>query len=686
MRIQFCGNRRLFAFVYVLCMLPQTVLPAASTLTARQLYEQGQQAQRAGDWFSAVEAYQEAVQLNSVYGDAWYALAECSYALGEYSLALSYLDTAARFALDRTDILNLTGFCYLGLNDTVAADTIFRQVLATYPNNVEARFGLAQLDILAGRLTGAQNMYLDALKRQQSNRNALLSVALVAQELGKTADAQAYIDQALRYHGSDAEVQYVAAWIAFLNGNFKETESHVRTSVNLNPALDKSYELLATVLYQQEQWQDAVDVCDYRLTQNRNNATAWYLKGRALQQMGQIEEAYRIFEAGLAVVPQDEIMRTTLELLVLEYFDIEDIRRSKWAEYHIERAVNHEKLYESAQAEFEYKNALRLDPLNVKARTGYAAMLDSKGQQELYLEQLTFISSIEPVSVRVADTIEAYKSLLSDTLAVRWNVEPFYVDKTRWHIGLFSTGNDIQLLHADAGAVTVQAVASQLSGSAIVDAQMFPESVSYAEAFRIARSAGQDYFILMEFEENDRELLLSTAVYSGRTGSEVTSFRFYRTGNDRYTGALRRFCSSIVQMLPVKGRVIARNADTVLVDLGTSDGIVVGTELDVIKSGVLSTPDMEIGIVYSAKDVLGKITITEVSETVSQGKYDRNGFYDRMNLNDEVVPVPVTDTDGTVAETDTAATQVSIVPSAEDISGTEYPVLSRMLQELYLIQ
>ena len=193
-------------------------------------------------------------------------------------------------------------------------------------------------------------------------------------------------------------------------------------------------------------------------------------------------------------------------------------------------------------------------------------------------------------------------------------------------------------------------------------------------------------FVGMEFEENDRELLLSAAVYSGRTGSEVTSFRFYRTGNDRYTGALRRFCSSIVQMLPVKGRVIARNADTVLVDLGTSDGIVVGTELDVIKSGVLSTPDMEIGIVYSAKDVLGKITITEVSETVSQGKYDRNGFYDRMNLNDEVVPVPVTDTDGTVAETDTAATQVSIVPSAEDISGTEYPVLSRMLQELYLIQ
>ena len=41
-----------------------------------------------------------------------------------------------------------------------------------------------------------------------------------------------------------------------------------------------------------------------------------------------------------------------------------------------------------------------------------ANMLDRKGQQELYLEQLNFISSIQPVSVKVADTIEAYKSLL----------------------------------------------------------------------------------------------------------------------------------------------------------------------------------------------------------------------------------------------------------------------------------
>lgn len=651
---------------------------SASTLTAPQFYEKGQQAQLNGDWYTAVEYYHEAVRLNPVYGDAWFALAESTYALGEYSLALTYLDTADQYAKEHIDILNLRGFCYLGLGQIDEAAKTFNQVLNSYPNNVESRFGLAQLDILAGRLSGAENLYLEALKRQQSNRNALLSVALVSQELGKTKDAQKYIEQALRYHSNDAEVQYVAAWIAFLNNDYTKTERHIRTSINLNPNLDKSYELLGSLLFKQKRYQEAIDICDYRISRDRNLATAWYLKAIALIEQNLYQEAYTVFESGLAAVPQDEVMRTALEILVIDQFDIEDPRREKWAKFHINKAKEHEKLYEASQAEFEYKNALRLDPLNTEARTAYADMLDRKGQQELYLEQLTFISNLEPVSVKVQDTIEAYKSLLSDTLAVRWNIDPFYVDKTQWNIGLYSYGSDTQLLHAKAGLVTVKAIENQFSGINTINAKAHDSSVTYSEAFRLARNSGQDYFVLVEMEENDRELLIQATIYSGRNGTEAGVLRFYRTGNDRYAGALRRVCNSISSMLPVKGLVLNRNADDVLVNLGTIDGLAVDSKLAVVKAGQLRTPDQGVGIEYDEKDVLGTITITEVSESLAQGRFSRKGFFDRMNINDEVVILPV--------QEGTESGPASLIPSAEEITGTEYPVLSRMLQELYLIQ
>ncbi len=688
-----------------LCLFLSQPGIAAQSPSPRHWYQQGQEAQAAADWYGAVECYQEAVRANAAYGDAWYGLAECSYALGEYSLALSYLDTAAKYAKDRTEILNLIGFCHLGLGDTQKAESLFNQVLASYPNNIEARFGLAQLDILSGRLTGAETRYIDALKRQQSNRNALLAVALVSQEMGKDHEARRYIQQALRYHSKDEEVQYIAGWISFLNQDYSDTEYRVRTAVGLNPDYDKAYELLATVLYQQGRYQEAVDICDFRIGRNREAVTAWYLKGCSLKMMGRMEDAYSVLEQGLGVAPQDEMMRSSLEQIVLDTFSVEDSRRNKWARHHLARAREYEKQYEAPQAEFEYKLALRLDPLDTDARTSYAAMLDRKGQQELYLEQLNFISSIKPVSVRVADTIEAYKSLLSDNLASRWGVEPFYLDKKRWTVGLYPYGTPPQLLHADASVVTVRAIESYFQGTATVEAQAHERAVSYSEAFRHARSAAQDYFILLEFQETERELLLKATVFSGRNGTEVDSLNIYRTGNDRFAGALRRLCNSVSQMMPTRGLVIDRTADDVLVDLGTTDGMASGTQLTVVKAGQLRTPDNALGLEYSQSDILGTITLTEVSESVSQGRYQRAGFYDRMNIRDEVIVVAqsadVTEAagaeqsasakgqDGTAAAAAEGGAQVvqrRITPSADEVSGTEYPVLSRMLQDIYLIQ
>ena len=329
-----------------LCLFLSQPGIAAQSPSPRHWYQQGQEAQAAADWYGAVECYQEAVRANAAYGDAWYGLAECSYALGEYSLALSYLDTAAKYAKDRTEILNLTGFCHLGLGDTQKAESLFNQVLASYPNNIEARFGLAQLDILSGRLTGAETRYIDALKRQQSNRNALLAVALVSQEMGKDHEARRYIQQALRYHSKDEEVQYIAGWISFLNQDYSDTEYRVRTAVGLNPDYDKAYELLATVLYQQGRYQEAVDICDFRIGRNREAVTAWYLKGCSLKMMGRMEDAYSVLEQGLGVAPQDEMMRSSLEQIVLDTFSVEDSRRNKWARHHLARAREYEKQYE----------------------------------------------------------------------------------------------------------------------------------------------------------------------------------------------------------------------------------------------------------------------------------------------------------------------------------------------------
>ena len=69
----------------------------AEDKTAVQLFDAGVEAQANENWYIASQSYMEAIQLNPVYGDAWFHLAQCSYQLGEFDLAYHYLESAEKY-------------------------------------------------------------------------------------------------------------------------------------------------------------------------------------------------------------------------------------------------------------------------------------------------------------------------------------------------------------------------------------------------------------------------------------------------------------------------------------------------------------------------------------------------------------------------------------------------------------
>ena len=65
--------------------------------TALELFESAKDHQNRKQWFEAVDLYREALNINPNYADAWYNLALCSYALGNYELTVEYADKAAKY-------------------------------------------------------------------------------------------------------------------------------------------------------------------------------------------------------------------------------------------------------------------------------------------------------------------------------------------------------------------------------------------------------------------------------------------------------------------------------------------------------------------------------------------------------------------------------------------------------------
>ena len=634
--------------------------------TAQDSFNSGVKKQNREDYYGASEDFHQALQQNPYYGDAWFRLAEVTYAVGDYSLALTYLDSAEKYAKNRTEILNLRGMTYISLGMLDEAKAVFEGIIKTSPNDIDARFGLAEIELFGGSFSGAESLYLDALKRQTNNRKALLSLALLSAERGNYASCENYINQALKYHSGDSEVHYLAAYLESRRGNYDGAERRARAAVQIKPDFTQAYVLLSGILFAQKRYDDVIDTCEYLISRNRKTAEAWYLKGLSQLRKGNSEGAITTWTNALQENPQDEIMRSALELLVMRTLNLEDPRRNQWAEYHVKKARDYRKTFMGEESRYEYQRALKIAPYNAAVYSEFADLISKSGLNELYVNKMKFIKTLsgQNTSKRqqtiIDDTIEGYEALLKYSLASEWGVDPFYLDKIRWHVGLFYTSSNSHMIHPGEEEIAAGMAADIFSGVATTSVDVQDGAVSgYGEAYRLARQKKLDYFALLTVDETDREISMDIALYSGRTGTETARFSYFRTGNDRFASILRAFRRDLLNMLPVRGKIIERSVNDLLIDLGFVEGMKEGAVLEVVKAGKIQTEDAGPGVKFDKSDLLGKITVTRVGEEISLGTLEQNGFYDRVNVGDEVlvksIPGGKKGEDGQISDTVPAA-------------------------------
>ncbi len=649
--------------------------------TASLLFSKGLSAESAENWYEASQFYMEAIQKNPVYSDAWFHLAFCSYQLGEFDLVLTQLDEAEKYSRDSNAILNLKGMTYIAMGKFQDARALFQKILQITPNDVDARFGLAELDLFDGKITGAEKQYNEALKRQAENRKALLSMALVSARLGKIENANRCINQALQLYSDESEVHFLAAIIDSMQGEIKKAEKHCRIAVEVDGNNVKAYELLAKLRYAQNEFDDVIDFCDFIIGRDRNNSIAWYLKGIALLSQKKTSETISIWSTGLEINPQDEIMRSALEILVGRVVSLEDPRRKKWAEFHVMNAREYSRRYDSLGITYEYQRALKLDPSDSEARMNFAGMLELNGLHENYLDQLLFVQQNreegENVSIakktEMSDVIEAYENLLQDSLSKKWNIQPFFLDKTRWNLGLYYLPSTVDQIHVENNRIAAEFASDMFASpiTAAVSTDVAPVK-GFGEAFQKARTSGRDYFIILSVDEGVRDITLEYTMYSARTGSKVREDSLYSTGNNKYSAVFRRFRTDILGCLPIRANILNRDGRILLCDIGRSENVIEGAVFDIVRKNSIETASSGSGVVYRDSDILGTLTITLAGEEVSEGTLEYRGFYDRINTGDELVLISMPESEESTAAQNIGVQEENRIPGvpAADANGT----------------
>ncbi|MDR2518558.1 MAG: tetratricopeptide repeat protein [Spirochaetaceae bacterium] len=608
--------------------------------SAASYYDQGRLFIREEDWYAAAESLLECLRLNPAHAEGSASLAECYYALGEFDQALAWTRKARSLARGNLALANLEAFSLIALGRLTEAASVITGVLASEPYNKEALFAAAELDIARGRHGDAVTRYRDAARRYPDDRRLLVSLALVLGSLGEADSARSYIERAIARHPQDYRVYYYAAYLDAKAGRLDTAVKHAESALFFRPGYAPAFSLLASLRYRTGAFEEALGLADKAIGLNRHDISAWYLKGMALIGMGRKADALAVLSTAASIDPHDEFVRAALEDVLFTETNLEDSRRSRWARWHFERGRDYHRRNLIEQSLFEYRRGLRLNPY-APDRREYAELLRIQGYPARYLEELRFMQALGLGDRDTGDALEAYDALLDEALYRRWGVNTAEAAKPHWNIAVFSLASQSSFYHADAGAAASRYIKDILVHERNINPMDTALSQpSFSHAFRQAREAGADYFLIISVSENERDLLVKGELFVGRTGTLAASFSAYRTGTDRLRNAARGIADRLNGSMPFRGELLQYKQGQGLIDKGRADGVENGAAYHVVKRGQALILHEGIGLAYSAGDIVGKLVIDTVDEEVASGAVTRNGFFDRITPGDEIILEP----------------------------------------------
>jgi len=202
------------------------------------------------------------------------------------------------------------------------ARSFFEKAMALNPENVEAMVGLARVDAVIGaalmtddwlaRLTAAETTLTKVLSLAPNDAVAHFALGGVQITTKRMARGIAECEHALALDRNLAGAHAVIGYAKFLLGRGAETEAHINEALRLSPRDTMAHRWMVWVGFAKAQLGvDAEAVLWMRrgLDANRNFALAHFNLAAVLARLGELDEARAAVQAGLALHPSFTIRR-----------------------------------------------------------------------------------------------------------------------------------------------------------------------------------------------------------------------------------------------------------------------------------------------------------------------------------------------------------------------------------------
>ncbi|ABW27841.1 serine/threonine-protein kinase [Acaryochloris marina] len=305
-------------------------------------YFWGQQAAQSGNWQSATENFEQALELKADYTEAALKLGETYAEIGKYPEAIAQFDTllkqqpktAAAFR-ERGEIRFATGGYQAAISDYNEALTLdpkdaetynhrgdaqvelgkyeaaiadYRKAIRLQPNQAQGYLNLGSVFFVQGKLEAAVKELDKAIQAESNHLSAHVNRGSYRSVLGDPEGAEQDWEKALKLPVRTAKDYASRGYAKSRLDRKQDAIADYNQALTINPQLTRAHTNLGGVFYEQGEIEQARQSFDQALQINPNSTSAYLLRGelRAYQgQQADFEGALQDYDRAIAINPKD---------------------------------------------------------------------------------------------------------------------------------------------------------------------------------------------------------------------------------------------------------------------------------------------------------------------------------------------------------------------------------------------
>lgn len=605
---------------------------------ARSLYHKGLEAYASNDKFLAYEYFHSAIRINPHYVDPIKQLAKLLFEMKQYNHALEYTQKAK--ALDSYDIslTNLEGRIYIGLAEFKKAQDAFNSVLKKEPNNMDAKLGMCDLHVVDGTWKKALLGYQTILHNHPENMRAILSLALIYDELDDEINSENCIKLAIRLFPDDVTVRHIAANHYRKYNKTFEAKRQASLALQIDPFHLDTALLFSYLLLDDGEADAAVELLNKFLPKESNNEILLYTLAYAYESSHAFNQSFNVYDRALNVRHNDEICRLALEHAVINNTPLDDPYRQRLAYYHFDKGDLFLRQSKNANYYQSYRSGLQLMNQDIRGLKGFAEFYRRNQNRSKYFSLLELVKKLDPSDRSINDNYNIYKRIVEKSIASTYGISQFSIPKNCHKISFYAYNNPRQIIHYNCQKIILDSFAAVISGFQNIETTGECKVVAdFSSAFENANEANSDYFFIFDITEKERSLHVKCEAYFARSGVLIDSFSVLETGNDRVQKTLWYMAQKIAFGLPKKGSIIQLNSNNAIINLGKMDGLKEGEELLIVRKDALSIGSKGFSFYYENDAVIGSFRATTIDDYIALGQIKNRYNYDLINEEDFVI-------------------------------------------------